>query len=307
VDPAERRSIEGLYGPRSEAWRLNREAMLLLGAGPRALLLQVAHPLIAEGVDQHSDFRADPWRRLQGTLRSYLRIVYGSTPQARDEIRRLNVLHRSIAGPVRDAAARDLGASSYSARDPGLGLWVHATLVDSTLVAADAWLEPLSGDRRARFYDETRPIARAFGIPDALLPPDIEGFERYLADMLSPAGPVHVTSTARALAEVVLHPPLAPIHPLLGLLPARSYDWTFWPSIALLPPGVREEFGIAWTPTRRAVARWLLLGMELWRPLMPPSLRWMPQALAADRRIAPNVARAGIDQRASSATPTLRA
>ena len=79
--------LAGLYGPSSEAWRLNREAALLLGAGPRALLLQVAHPLVAEGVDQHSDFRADPWGRLAGTLRSYLRIVYGTTPAARAEIR----------------------------------------------------------------------------------------------------------------------------------------------------------------------------------------------------------------------------
>ena len=74
-------TASGLYGPESEAWRLNREAMLLLGAGPRALLLQLAHPLVAEGVDQHSDFRADPWRRLPATLRSYLTIVYGSRPR----------------------------------------------------------------------------------------------------------------------------------------------------------------------------------------------------------------------------------
>jgi uncharacterized protein (DUF2236 family) len=50
----------GLYGPASEAWRLNREATILLGAGPRALLLQLAHPLVAEGVDQHSAFRENP-------------------------------------------------------------------------------------------------------------------------------------------------------------------------------------------------------------------------------------------------------
>src|SRR5262245_52257480 len=84
----------GLYGPDSEAWRLNREAVLLLGAGPRALLLQIAHPLVAEGVDQHSGFREDPWSRLAATTRSYLTIVYGSASQARAEIRRLNALHR---------------------------------------------------------------------------------------------------------------------------------------------------------------------------------------------------------------------
>ena len=79
----------GLYGPRSQAWRLNREATLLLGAGPRALLMQIAHPLVAEGVAQHSNFREDPWRRLRATLRSYLTIVYGTTTQARAEIGRL--------------------------------------------------------------------------------------------------------------------------------------------------------------------------------------------------------------------------
>ena len=79
-DPAVARGradAAGLFGPDSEAWRLDREAMLLLGAGPRALLLQIAHPAVAAGVAEHSDFRADPWRRLDGTLRSYLRIIYG--------------------------------------------------------------------------------------------------------------------------------------------------------------------------------------------------------------------------------------
>src|SRR5258705_2955611 len=160
--------IGGLYGPTSEAWRLNREAMLLLGAGPRALLLQLANPAVAAGVADHSDFRADPWRRLAGTLRSYLTIVYGSTAAARGEIRRLNAFHRGIVG------------RGYSARDPDLSLWVHATLVESTIAVYDAWLEPLPAARRAAYYAETRPIGRAFGVPEALLPADLEAFDRYV-------------------------------------------------------------------------------------------------------------------------------
>ena len=160
----------GLYGPGSEAWRLNREAALLLGAGPRALLLQLAHPLVAEGVDQHSDFRADPWARLAGTLRSYLRIVYGTRTQALAEIARLDRMHAFVAGPVRDPWLRARFGASYEARTPELLLWVHATLVDSTLVTVDRWLEPLSAERRARAYAETLVVGRAFGIPDDLLP-----------------------------------------------------------------------------------------------------------------------------------------
>jgi uncharacterized protein (DUF2236 family) len=281
--------VAGLYGPTSEAWRLNREAMLLLGAGPRSLLLQIAHPLIAEGVDQHSDFRADPWARLAATVRSYLTVVYGSGPQARAEIARLNRLHRSIAGPVRDPEAGAItGARAYAARDPELSVWVHATLVDSISVAYDAWIEPLDRTRRAAFYDETRPIGRAFGIPDGLLPPDLAAFDRYLERMMASRGPVSVTPTARSLAETVLHPSLGPLvpplAPLLRRIPAGAYDWTLWPSIALLPASVREGYGIRWTPVERAVAAWLVCAWRAWRPILPRRLRLFSAAVeAADR------------------------
>jgi len=265
--------VLGLYGPGSEAWALNREAMLLLGAGPRALLMQLAHPAVAAGVADHSDFRADPWRRLQGTLDSYLRIVYGTATAARAEIRRLNELHRSITGP------------SYRARDPELSLWVHATLVDSTIVVADAWLEPLSRDRRTRYYEETLPIGRAFGIPTSLLPPDLAAFEAYVAGAMGPNGPVRVGPTARELADAVLHPPLGPVLPALAGVPAAAYAWTLWPSIGLLPAAIRDGYGLRWGPLEQAVSAWLVAGWRAWRPILPAAFRQMPQALAADRRL----------------------
>jgi uncharacterized protein (DUF2236 family) len=266
----------GMFGPDSEAWRLDREAMLLLGAGPRALLLQIAHPAVAAGVAEHSDFRADPWRRLDGTLRSYLRIIYGSTAAARTEIRRLNGLHRTITG------------QGYDARDPALSLWVHATLVDSTVVANDAWAGPVSRDRAARFYDETKPIARAFGVPEALLPGDLAAFEAYLAEQLGSSGPVRVGATARDLAESILHPPLPGV---LGRIPVppRLYDWTLWPSLGLLPESIRAAYGFRWGPLERAVSGWLVATWRAWNPVLPESFRRMPQALAAERRIAMRV------------------
>jgi uncharacterized protein (DUF2236 family) len=266
--------LGGLYGPTSEAWRLNREAMLLLGAGPRALLLQLAHPLVAAGVADHSDFRADPWRRLRATLRSYLTIVYGTTTAARAEIRRLNDLHRSIAG------------EGYRARDPDLSLWVHATLVDTTIVAHDAWIEPLDGDRRARYYAETLPIGRAFGVPADLLPRDIEAFDAYVEGMIGAGGPVRVSAVARDLADAVLHPPLGPVVPALAGVPPTLYAWTLWPAIGLLPGTIRTDYGLRWGLLERAIAAWLVAGWRAWRPILPPSFRQMPHALAADRRIA---------------------
>lgn len=286
----------GFYGPRSEAWRLNREAMLLLGAGPRALLLQIAHPLVAAGVAEHSDFRDDPWQRLSGTLSSYLRIVYGTADAARGEIRRLHDLHRSIRGDVLEAGPRDRHGRRYSALDPDLSLWVHATLVDSTMAAYAAWVEPLSRDERARYYEETLPVGRAFGIPAARLPVDLEAFEAYLDEMLRPGGPIEVGAVARDLAGSILHPPLGPavtaagfpFDRLAGLadaIPSRAYAWLFWPAIGLLPARVREGYGLPWGLRQRAVAAWLVATWSAWRPVLPPTFRQMPQALRADRRV----------------------
>jgi uncharacterized protein (DUF2236 family) len=269
IDP----DLAGLYGPASEAWALNREAMLLLGAGPRALLLQLAHPQVAAGVADHSDFRADPWARLDGTLRSYLRIVYGTGTAARAEIRRLNALHATITGPT------------YRARDPELALWVHATLVDSTIVAADRWLEPLTRERRARYYAETVPIGRAFGIPADLLPVDLDAFEVYVRDAIGPGGPVRVGALARELADIVLHPPLGPIVPALAGLPPWTYAWTLWPAIGLLPGSIRDGYELRWGPSERLVSAWLLAGWRFWSSILPAGFRQMPQARAADGRI----------------------
>jgi len=250
--------------------------MLLLGAGPRALLLQLAHPQVATGVDEHSDFRTDPWARLQATLRSYLAIVYGTTTAARAEIRRLNELHRSIRG------------AGYAARDPDLSLWVHATLVETTIVAYDAWIEPLARGDRERYYAETLPIGRAFGVPADRLPADLAAFEEYVAGMLAPDGPVHPSPVARDLAWHVLNPPLGPVLPPLAALPPATYAWTLWPSIGLLPAQVRAEYGFSWGPREQAVSAWLVAAWRFWRPLLPTTFRQMPHALAADRRLEGN-------------------
>jgi len=295
----------GFYGPASEAWQLNREAMLLLGAGPRALLLQIAHPLVAAGVAEHSTFRDDPWARLAGTLRSYLRIVYGSGAEARSEIRRLAELHRGVRGEVREAAARRRHGARYSALDPELGLWVHATLVDSTIVAYDAWIEPLSRGRRRRFYDETLPVGRALGVPASLLPADLDAFEAYLEQMLGPGGPIEVGDVARELAAVILSPPLRPalaplgppatlLGPVLDAIPPRAYRWLLWPAVGLLPARVREGYRLRWGLREQSVSAWLVATWAAWRPLISPELRQMPQALRADRRIG-----AGPDARAA--------
>jgi uncharacterized protein (DUF2236 family) len=198
--------------------------------------------------------------------------VYGTGSAARAEIRRLHALHRGVTG------------TGYTARDPALALWVHATLVDSTLAVNAAWNGPLPRDVVARYYDETRSLGRAFGIPDAMLPGDLATFRAYVADQLAPDGPVRVGDTARELARVVLQPPLPGVLARAPLDP-RLHAWTLWPAIGLLPPAIREAYGLPWTPLHQAVAAWLVGGWRAWNGVLPPAWREMPQARAADRRM----------------------
>src|SRR5438552_15956163 len=166
----------GLFGPESVVWRVNREAVALLGGG-RALLLQVAHPLVAAAVAAHSRFRAEPLVRLRRTLDLMLSIVFADAAHATAAAHEIERLHARVNG-VLDA---DVGpwrrGTPYDANDPTLLLWVHATLVDSALLVYRRFVAPLSREERAIYHEESKGGARRLRIPDALIPPTPRAFE----------------------------------------------------------------------------------------------------------------------------------
>lgn len=267
--------ILGFYGPDSMMWRINREAVLL-GAGPTALLLQIAHPLVAEGVARHSTFEADPFKRLHGTIVTTMDLVFGDGAAAERAVRKLNGIHGAIRGPVEDDDARRL-AQSYRALDPELLLWVQATLIVTSIRAYRRWVAPLTRTELDRFWAEARSVGVRLGIPLSLSPADWPALTAYWRGMLAPDGPIHVTPTARRLAPLILRPPL-PLVPGLGI------DLLALPGLALLPKRLRQEFGIGWDSGRELLALALGAAVRGWTRVVPTSLRSMPQARAAFRR-----------------------
>jgi uncharacterized protein (DUF2236 family) len=268
----------GFYGPASQMWRINREAVIL-GAGQAALLLQLAHPHVAEGVAQHSDFQQDPWRRLRGTLRTTMALVFGDAEEARRAVRRLNGIHARVRGEATDPVARELAGTRYRALDPELLVWVQATLIMSSLEAYERWVEPLTPADREAFWDEARQVGVHIGIPLSASPPDYRALEAYWHEMLTPGGPIRVTPTARRLSRSIVRPPLR-------FLPGPLVDLLALPSIALLPPRIREEYGIAWGPLERVLAVLADRLIRLWVRIVPGAWRAMPQARSAERRSA---------------------
>src|SRR5947199_7206930 len=178
VDPR-----DGLFAPESVIRRVNREAVVLLGGG-RALLLQIAHPLVAAAVAAHSRFRAEPLARLWRTLDLMLTIVFADAAHALAAAHEIERVHARVHG-VLDA---DVGpwrrGTPYDANDPTLLLWVHATLVESALLVYVRFVAPLSPEDRATYYEESNVGARLLGIPDALVPPSHRAFEDYVDAMV---------------------------------------------------------------------------------------------------------------------------
>jgi uncharacterized protein (DUF2236 family) len=204
------------------------------------VLLQVAHPLVAAGVVEHSGYDRDLWRRLFRTLRALYFVAFGD----RAEAERVGAEVRAAHARVHGTTATELGpfpaGTPYSASDPGLMLWVHATLVYSSLAAYERFVSPLSARERERYYGEMAVMAELFGTPRDVLPPTYSDFCDYFdAQLRSDA--ITVTEPAREVAAVILASPLPA--PLRLLVPAHRLA-----TARILPERVRRAYGLRWTP-----------------------------------------------------------
>jgi len=250
----------GILAADSVARRINRETFLLLG-GTAALLMQVAHPLVAAGVDQHSDFRKSPLRRLVRTVNTTLAIVFGERTTAEGALKRIGRRHAPVRGQAADGR-------TYRARDPELMLWVQATLVLTSVRWYEAIMGRLSKSERDAYWAEGKFFAGELGVPKDLLPATYADLERYEAEMLRSA--VIPDATAAAVARDVVRP----------------YRWLpellYWPTdvltTALLPVPLRDAFGLRFGTPERVFYRAVIVTIRALRPLSPELLTVVPQA-----------------------------
>lgn len=264
-----------LFETGSVTWKVNREAILLLGGG-RALLLQVAHPLIAAGVAEHSDFRQRPLERLKRTLELTLRITFGSAAEAIQAVRAIERVHARVRGRLVCAVGPFPRGTEYDANDPTLLFWVHATLVDTALLVYERFVSPLAEDERKAYYRESEVGARIFGIPPHLIPRSAADFREYFETTLG-SGSLAVGRAATKIADSILRPPL-PIGArqaalLLNLVTA-----------GLLPPALREAYRLPWSGRRDTALRALAAVTRRSLPNLPEIARVWPQARSSLQR-----------------------
>lgn len=272
ISHAERlRSTDGWFAPDSVIRRVGNSPLTpFLGGGP-AVLLQVAHPLVAAGVAAHSDYRRNLWKRLLRTLRALYLITFGSKEEAARAGAAVQAVHACVQGRTERHLGRFPPGTPYSAEDPELMLWVHATLVVCSLGSFTRFVSPLSLEERERYYREMALVARIFGVPADAIPPSLREFEAWWQRMLA-GDTITVTPPARDIAAVILEARLP--GPMRLIAPTHRLA-----TAALLPERVRQEYGLRWT---RAHALAL--------PLAARSLRYAaaPLFLAAERIATPD-------------------
>jgi uncharacterized protein (DUF2236 family) len=188
---------DGYFGPASVAWRLSGDLSAPV-AGLRALLVQALHPLAMAGVDQHSNWRADPVGRLAATSAYLSTTTFGERASAGRVAARVRRIHEQVRG-VDLVTGRE-----YCASDPALLLWVHVALVDSNIVARNLFGAPLPADDADRYVEEMVVAAELVGVPAALVPDSAAALGRYL-DRIRPQ--LCCTPAAREAAAYLLDPP----------------------------------------------------------------------------------------------------
>lgn len=259
-------------------WRVHREIVLLAGWG-RAILLQLAHPLVAQGVADHSGFAEDRWGRvgrLRRTVKAMLALTFGASEESAAAAEAINRIHDHVHGRLVEATAGFAAGARYSAHDPALLAWVHATLVDTFLLTYERFVAPLTPAERDRYCREAGAAAPLLGIPPHALPGTTAALADYMERMLA-GGEIVVTDTARSLAREVLSLGLPwPGRPLAGL--ARLL------AVGLLPQPIREAYGFEWTRGQERMLRGLAAATRHTLPLLPPILRCWPAARRAARR-----------------------
>jgi len=269
--------MSGYFTDDSMLRRIHRERAIAL-SGPRALLMQAAHPLAVTGLLSHSTALDEPYDRLARTAATLSTIGFGSREDADRVTDRVRAMHRRVKGRLAETVGPFQAGTPYRADDPELLLWVLFTLVDSALVVYRKYVGSLSRSEERSYWEDYKIVGHLFGLRDRDLPDTLEDLDAYRRRMLD-GDLLYVTDWARRRArKIVLEPPV----PWVARPLRESINFI---TIALLPDPIREQYDFAPLPPP-AIRRLLVAGgaeyvKRVVIPFLPDRLRLVPDVRRA--------------------------
>ena len=252
--------------------RINGERLVLLGWG-RAILLQLAHPLIAAGVHEHSSFRATPWAgatRLHETVLAMLALTFGGDAERTHALDAIRTIHRRVNGRLAESVGRFPAGSPYSAEDPDLVLWVHLTLLESVPLVYSLVVGPISDADRDTYCAEAAWVALELGARHEEVPTRWSEAQAAI-ERIQASGAIAVGTQARELAATVLQPGIGRLVPPLASLNRLV-------TIGLLPEQVREQYGFHWDSAHQARLERVIPRLRVLRRCAPDVVALWPEA-----------------------------
>ena len=255
---------------RSVARQVNQERVVVLGWG-RALLWQLAHPLVAVAVARHSDFSRSlraAWRRFTRTVQAMRRLSFGTEAEAGEVARWIRQAHRRVQGRLDEPLGPFPAGTTYRADDPALLTWVHMTTVEATLHAYETFVRPLTPEERDRYCREARAMEAWLGLSPGTFPDSWAALTAHL-QAVQASGVLQITPLARRMAEQVLAPTpwVAPLTKPWRLL-----------TLGPLPPELRAAYGFAWSERDERAFRRLVAFIRRGVARAPRRVRHWPEA-----------------------------
>ncbi|MEO8480988.1 MAG: oxygenase MpaB family protein [Acidobacteriota bacterium] len=217
--------------------RIHAERLVLLGWS-RAILLQLSHPLMAAAVAAHSSFRSGPVGaavRLRHTVGAMLALTFGDAAAQARALAGIRAIHDRVNGTLERAVGRFPKGTPYSANDPDLLLWVHVSLLESVVLAHDAFVRPLNDVERDAYCEESAPIAVRLGARLAEVPRTWRALVECVG-AIEASGALCVGDDAKSVASAVLSPPMS-----AAIWPVRWLNRQF--TISTLPDDLLRQYG----------------------------------------------------------------
>lgn len=219
----------GYHLPGSAVWAVHGSMTPIVG-GIRTLLMQSLHPGALAGVNEHSNFQADPLGRLARTIRWIFTVTYGSQAAADEASRRVRRLHEPVEGKYQ---GNDGGARHYSANDPALAAWIHLAFTDGFLASHKIWGKAIPGGPDAYVGE----WSQAGGLMGVAAPATSEAEMRRELQAWHESGELRVDERVQETIKFIRNPPL---HPMLR----PGYRVLFAGAVYSLEPQYREMMGL---------------------------------------------------------------
>jgi uncharacterized protein (DUF2236 family) len=236
--------------------------------------MQFAHPMVAQGVADHSNFRGDLFGRTMRTFRTMYRMIFGTQHEALAAARAIHKIHTRVRGTLAHDAGRFRAGTPYAANDRELLSWVWSTLVDSAIEGYECFVGDLGASDREGYYQEMRRVGCLLSVPSESLPRTHAGFRAWVEERVA-SDEIVVSPIGFELGRTFLEGRTGPrsLAPLFSVLAAGT-----------LPPKLREGFALPWNTGTRVAFGTVRSAVRLVARTAPRTLRAIPQATAAEWR-----------------------